>query len=285
MILLLTGLAFGADCPQSTTSSALEDQLAEARRGLERLDQARFVAATDAIDRLLPCLGEPISRHLAAEVHRTRGIRAVTDRDPDASRMFAAARTLEPAYKFPSTLIPEGNPVRVEYAAFDLAKGTFETLRPPSEGTLQLDGRSQPFRPNDWPTVAQYLNADGGVVWTSYLMPGTPMPAYPALAEGQTAVAVNPLLVPDPNPPTPVPMVPARQANPKVPLAIAAGTSAVLTGVLYGLAGASEARFKDPTTLDAELDGLRSRANSLVIVSAFSGTAALGLGVATIAVR
>src|SRR5688500_15029340 len=110
LTLLLAPLA-AAQCDGPTSTADLEAALLDARRSLERLDGTAFGAATDRIDAVLPCLGEPMSRHLAAEVHRTKGIRAVTERSPDASRYFAAARTIEPAYKFPSTLIPEGNPV------------------------------------------------------------------------------------------------------------------------------------------------------------------------------
>src|SRR5688572_19383475 len=105
---LLASLASAA-CEAPTSTADLEAALLEARRSLERLDTTAFVTATDRVDAVVPCLGEPMTPHLAAEVHRTKGIRAVTERNPDASRYFAAARSLEPAYKFPSTLIPEGN--------------------------------------------------------------------------------------------------------------------------------------------------------------------------------
>ena len=278
LITLSASLAAAADCERATSTADLEAALLEARRSLERLDTTAFVAATDQVDAVVPCLGEPITRHLSAEVHRTKGIRAVTERSPDAARYFAAARTIEPAYKFPSTLIPEGNPVRTEYGTFDLASGGFEPLPPPREGTLTLDAATKLYRPTGWPTLAQYMGPDGAIGWTTYLMPGTPFPAYPT-ADG--AVVPAPLLV------EPVPVVPVTppHRNAKLPLAVASLTAGILTGTLYGLAGYNEGRFKDPQTPDADLDGFRATANSLVVVSAFTGAATLGFGVAAIAVK
>lgn len=275
---LLASLAHAA-CDRPASTADLEAALLDARRSLERLDTTAFVTATDRIDAIVPCLAEPMSRHLAAEVHRTKGIRAVTERSPDAPRYFAAARTIEPAYKFPSTLIPEGNPVRTAYAAFDLKSGGYDPVPPPREGALTLDAGTKLYRPTDWPTLAQYMGADGAIAWTSYLVPGAPMPAYPV---GSVAPAPAPLLV-EPAP-LPVPQVAPRRSA-RLPLALTAIGAGVLTGALYGLAGFHQARFMDPATPDPDLDRLRSTANSLVVVSAFTGAATVGFGVAAVVVR
>lgn len=279
MILLAAG-AFAADCPNRVSTTELDGLLGEARRSLERLDTALFAETTDALDAALPCLGEPLTRHLAAEVHRTRGIREVSERNPDAARTFAAARTIEPAYKFPSTLIPEGNPVRVEYASFNLRDGRFAPLPPASEGTLTLDGMSNNYRPIDWPTVAQYLGPDGAVEWTIYVGPGTSLPPYPAAA-AVVETTVNPLLIG----PTSTTPLETKKVDARVPLGVAAGTSLVLTGVLTALAGSAAAQFDDPLTPDTELDAARSRANAFTIASGFTGAATVGFGVAILAVK
>jgi hypothetical protein len=273
--------AFAAECPRTISTAELDRLLADARRSLERLDTRQFVETTDAVDLALPCLGEPITRHLAAEIHRTKGIRAVSERDPDAERIFAAARSIEPAYKFPSTLIPDGNPVRIEYSRFDLATGTVERLPDPAGGSLMLDGTSNLWRPIAWPTVAQYLAADGAVSWTAYVTPGTPMPPYPVVGPAPADVSdVNPLLV------TSEVAEPIREKrSPRVPLAVAAGTSAALTAVSWALAADAANKFEDPTTPDAELDALQSRANTLTIVGGFTGVATVGFGIGFVAVR
>jgi len=280
-LILWAGAAFAAECPKPLSTAELDGLLADARRSLERLDTQEFVETTDAVDLALPCLGEPITRHLAAEIHRTKGIRAVSERDPHAPRIFAAARSIEPAYKFPSTLIPEGNPVRIEYASFDLATGKVERVASPTEGTLMLDGAQSAWRPIEWPTVAQYLRADGAIAWTAYVTPGMPLPHYPASAAvAEHEAELTALLV------TPEVVAPVHtKRSPKVPLAVAAGTSALLTGLSWGLAANAAAQFEDPTTPDTELESLQSRANTLTIVGGFTGAAAVGFGIGFVAVR
>jgi len=280
MLIVLAATAFGADCERRLSTSELDSMLAEARRSLEKLDTQLFVETTDALDLAIPCLGEPLTGHLAAEIHRTKGIRAVSERDPQAPWVFAAARAIEPAYKFPSTLIPDNHPVRLAYAQVDLSKGQVAPLRPASEGTLTLDGRQNAWRPMDWPTVAQYLGPDGAVVWTTYLRPGMPMPAYPEQAETPAPTAVNPLLIGSDLPPTV-----ETHRNPKVPFAIAAISSAVLTGVLLTAAGMSEAEFNDPDTPDQDLDALRTRTNAFTIAGGLTGAATIGFGIGIVVAK
>jgi hypothetical protein len=278
MLIVLAATAFGADCERRLSTSELDSLLAEARRSLEKLDTQLFVDTTDALGVAIPCLGEPLTGHLAAEIHRTKGIRAVSERDPQAPWVFAAARAIEPAYKFPSTLIPDNHPVRIAYAQVDLSKGQVAPLRPASEGTLMLDGRQNAWRPMDWPTVAQYLGPDGAVVWTTYLRPGMPMPSYPEQTSAPE-VAVNPLLIGSDVPPV------ETRSNPKVPFAIAAISSAVLTGVLLTAAGMSEAEFNDPDTLDKDLDALRSRTNAFTIAGGLTGAATVGFGIGIVVAK
>lgn len=283
-MLTLAAAALAAE-PCSATAADVTETIESAQRALENLDPDRFVAETDRLDALLPCLAEPLGRHLAAEIHRTKGIRAVSERDAAASRYFAAARSLEPAYKLPSTLIPEGHPVRTAYAAQDVTKGTFEPVPAPAEGTLTLDAGQTLYRPTTWPTIAQLLAADGSVRFTAYLEPTTALPDYPILTAAPAPVPADPVpAVPTPAPPGPVPPPPSAGA-PRAPLGVAALAGTALTGLLVGLAGAAEARFEDLETPDDELPGLRSRANSLVVASAFTGAASLGFGVAFVVVK
>ncbi len=278
-MLIALALATASAAPCSATATELTETVEQAQRALERLEPEGFITATDRLDTLIPCLAEPLSRHLAAEIHRTKGIRAVSERDATASRYFAAARAIEPAYKLPSTLVPDGHPVRQEYAAFDLTGGGFDPIPAPAEGSLTLDAGPKLYRPTSWPTIAQYLGADGSVRFTAYLQPGAPFPEYPV---ANTTGTILPAFVAPPPPPQPV--TPPRTTSSRVPLGVAAITGSLLTGALVGLAGVSEAKFNDLDTPDADLDGLRSRANSLVVASGFTGAASVGFGVAFLAV-
>jgi len=277
-MMLWLAIAWGADCAQPTQERNVREALDEAYQQLEALDIEAFKGATDDLDAVLPCLGEALTPRVIAEVHRTKGIRAFGERDPMAEQMFAAARTIEPGYRFPTTLVPEGNPVRTTYQSVDISTAPREEVPRPGMGDLRIDGYSSNQRPIAWPTLVQYLEADGDVGFTAYLMPGEPIPAYPLVALTPDPVPV-PLPLPLPQP-TPEPQPPPPTKSARVPLLVAAGITGIGAGIAYGMAGASERKFKDPTTPDADLDGLRGQTNTLVLVGAFGGVAAIGLTVA-----
>lgn len=266
--------ARASDCQAPVSTLELQSTLDRAIRALSRLEPEAFREQTDRLDAQVPCLSEVISRHLSAEIHRIRGIRAVGDRDPDAPLWFAAARALEPSYTLPSDLIPDGNPVRLSYGAFDLSDGQTEVLPSPASGVLRVDGQAARHRPLTWPTILQLLGDDGAVRWTADLAPGAPTPLYPVALEPS---GPPPQVVTSDSPPPPPPTEP--QLSPRAPLLVAAGGGLVISGLLYGLAGAAEARFDDPATPDAALIGLRRRANSLVIATGFVGATSAGVGI------
>jgi hypothetical protein len=277
MILFLTAaLAADVDCEAPTREADVRATLDEAYASLEGLDITAFKASTDVLDAAIPCLADPLAPKLIAEIHRTKGIRAFGEA---AGRMWAAARTIDPGYRFPYNLIPDGNPIREAYLAVDVAERTVETLEAPSTGDLRFDGYSTVDRPASFPTFAQYVRADGGVAFSRYLQPSDPVPDYPT---GPVAVPdpvpVVPMPTPQPVPaPQPVAQTPRRSA--RAPLWLGAGIAAVASGITYGIAGTTKQDFLDPTTPDADLDGLRSRANTLVIVSGFGAATAVGLTV------
>lgn len=265
----------GTVCSEGSDTTDLTNAIVDAEVSFSDLDIVAFKASTDHIRALLPCLEDPLTRHLAAEVHRYLGIRAFGDRDPDADLYFAAARAIEPDYEFPPSLIPEGNPVRTAYRAYDLAQARTLPVPEPATGSLQFDARTTLERPAAWPTIWQRLDEDGAVVATDYLLPAEAMPAYPV--RQVRIVRVAPM---DPPPPTE-----SRAPSPplRTPLLIGTVTAAATTGVLYGLAGVAHGAFHDPSTPDANLDALRGRANRMTVGSAVAGlaTVSLGIGLAT----
>ena len=283
------------ECGASSTTADLQDAIEEAQVRLAELDIAAFKEATHGIERLVPCLRESLPAHLAAEVHRTRAILLFGERDPSSSWVFAAARAIEPGYAFPTTLIPEGNPVREAYGRVDLSEGKTVAVPPPASGHLQFDGTSALERPIRWPTIVQVFDATGRVAVTAYLAPSDPLPPYPV---STAPVAAAPVPVPPapgttadsataastrPPPPAPLPRVrpprtPAEHPL-RLPLVMGAGAAAVTSGVLYGVAGMSHAAFESESTADEDLSALRSRTNGLIVASALTGTAAIGLGV------
>ena len=109
--------AWAQDCPPAS-STDLSRSIDEAGATIARLDIDAFKAATDELGQLIPCLDDPVTRNVAADVHRFMGIRAFADgKRDDADLIFRAARVLEPAYTMPDSLIPAGNPMTVTVCA------------------------------------------------------------------------------------------------------------------------------------------------------------------------
>ncbi len=267
LLTLLASLGWTAECAEPASSTDLTRAIADAEATIARLDIEAFKEATDRLDALLPCLDDPVTRNVAAQVHRFKGIRAFADRRlDDAEVMFRAGRALEPTYVFPDDLIPPGNPIRTAYEQVEFGTPAYDPLPPPEGGGyIQLDGRTTTQRPRNWATLYQRFEGDGALVETAYLMPDDPVPAYP-VQEGEVVVEIpyeDPVFV---------------DKKPVALLGAAVGT-AVLTGVLYTAAGVNYARFNNPATPDELLDPAANRANAFTIASAVSATATVGLGV------
>ena len=127
---------------------------------------------------LLACVSEPVPRNVAAAVHRMTGLRGFVDRDPDRStKAFAAGRYLEPAYKFPATLVPEGHPVLRDYEAAwgardaDALAELFTedgfVLRPGNPPAEGRDAIREAYRGSGGPLVLRAYDfaAEGDVGW------------------------------------------------------------------------------------------------------------------------
>lgn len=253
-------------CAASTAD--LQAILEQAQAQYAGLDVDGFKASTDEANALLPCLTDPLPRSLAATYHRFRGLRGFVDGDPVASTgSFAAARSIEPGYRFPESLIPAGNPVLVEYLAVDVEKGTYAPVAEPAVGRLTFDGRTLTQRPTGWPTVLQVYADDGGVSQTAWIGPGEPLPAYEVKAD---AVA-------DGGGDAPIGAVKPKRKGPNLPMVAAGGGALVLSGVFYGLGASAHSQWEDPATMVTDLDGLRDRTNAMQTANIVSGVLGLGL--------
>ena len=235
-----------------------------------------FNVASDRAFAALPCISDAMTRPLAAQVHRFKGLRAMIDRDPALARQaFAASRTLEPGYMFPTSLVAEDNPIRTEYAALDPAAGTLDNIPEPAVGALTFDGRDTGNRrPVTYPTIAQYSDASGAVVRTAYLMPGAQMIEYPARTLPVASV-IDPV----------VPEKPKRGIN--VPLLGGAGVLAIASGAMWVVAGTSYGRYwdtTDPITDADQLASLRGTTNAMMIGALGAAGGAVGLGVGSVVV-
>ncbi len=268
-------LALGADCASSRTTADLKAQLEAAEATYGQLDVAGFRDAMDRARQILPCLEDELTRHTAAELHRFEGLLAFVDRDPEHSpTAFAAARAIEPHYRFPETLVPSGNPVLQDYEAIDPRSAKVEVLADPVGGRLVLDGRTANQRPTSLPTVFQLVQDDGRVTDTAYLWPGDPVPPYERRPGPRVAVGPTP---------EPVPgggggAASVVRRGPDKRFLIGAGGALLASAVLYGGAFAVHQRYDDPTTDIDRLNGIRTTNNTLVMASGATAVVGLGLG-------
>ncbi len=244
-------------CPEPRSTADLRSSLELAQSKFSSLDVAGFQTAIDSANADLPCLSDKLTRNLAAEYHRFRGLEAFVDKDPAQSTLsFAAARSIEPGYRFPESFVPPGNPVLAEYSAIDIDAGESDTVGAPKVGRIEFDGRESLERATSWPTLVQLFADDGSVTYTGYLTPGDALPEYDA----------KPIVLPD-----------GSKKGPNMGLLGGGIGGVLLSGVFYGLGASSRARWSSSETPVEDLDGLRSTTNAMQTASIAAGIVGVGL--------
>lgn len=247
-MLFITGFALAAtsDCTAPRSLAELRESNAFAERAWGE-DAAVFDEAAAALEPTLACVIEVIPPAEAARVHRLRGLLAFRKRDlAAATAAFATARELDPDYRFPEALVPEGNPVETLYRNARTARELRRFDAPKRGWKLLLNGAELPTRNEAVPVVAQVVDPVGRVQSGAWIAEHAPLPAYPTWREGLRA----PLVV--------------------------AGASAVAVGA--GLWAFGAATRPDPTTLSSVSEGQAAEARQAAIGGGAIGLAALGLG-------
>lgn len=254
-------------CPARTTGE-LVALLEDAQQALAAGDLTTFRGVTDRVRLAVPCLEEEVPRHEAARIHRFQGLRSAADGDAErAAQAFAAARSIEPKYVFPASLLPPDSPLLAQYEATNPNRGDVELVPPPLEGRIQMDGRMSLERPTEWPTVLQLFDAEGAVDATSYLHPGEPMPVYEPLPEDRWDEVGYPTA--------------GGNARLRTGAIAGAAVSGIATGLLLGLAGSSRTAWSEAGTL-AEANAAQKRTNTFSTASAVTGALTVGFGVGII---
>ena len=268
MLFLLLQAAEACDRPADT--SELQAVMERAEEAYGSLDLAGFTAATDELEVVLGCLSDPITRPVAAHLHRMHGLRAFVDQESeDAKLAFAAARALQPSYRFPETFIPTGNPVLVVYDAVPLTMGTAQTVSSPgSDAYWGFDGRTTDQRPVNWPTVVQRFDGSGGVAETAYLWPDDALP----VPESVPPPVAPPLPTPDPV------STPAPEAGGSTVLVSSAAATAVVAAVVYGTAWRAHQNFYGEGLSDAQIRDYYDKARKRTALAAGVGAVSFGLG-------
>ena len=245
MIALLLGLALAGDCDPPIASTEVAAHLSRASAHFSSAEVDPFVAEVEAALAAVDCIREPLEPHLIAELHRARGVLAFVRKDVDkATTAFAAARSLEPEFRFPETLLPAQHPLREQYDAVDASRGKTVPVAEPKRGRMTFDGAYGSARPVDRPTVWQRVSIEGAVVDSAYVTAADTLPLYDAK-----------------RPPSPL-------VKPLLATSVGTGLASV---ALLGAAAASRAGFDNLDTASAEgqarLDGARGRTNGLLLTS------------------
>jgi hypothetical protein len=252
------GAAHAADCPP-TTAKELAREVSTGDAAFSDMDEEGFRTARANTLTLLPCLGEGITPGQAAVWHRMQALGSFLDRDhAGAVSSFRSVLAASPGYALPESLAPDGHPLRIHFA---VAEGTMSTpereLPAPRDGWTHVDGRAAHTAPVDRPYVLQVFDGGGRVLNTSVVSPGQDLPEYESRggrSDVDSAVSLN------------------------KPLAITAGSAALLSGVFYLAARSNSNSFWDPATAAGDLDSLRTRTNTFGWLSAGAGVVALGTG-------
>jgi hypothetical protein len=269
-------LSAHAACPTTQSSAELVSALDDAQEAYASLEVEAFRAAMDGAHQKLPCLNEEVTRHLAAELHRFEGLLGFLDRDMERSqRAFASARAIEPNYKFPIALVPDGHPVLVQYIALDPSAGGSARLADPLQGRILLDGEATQQRPGDLPTLFQRLDPEGSVLETVYLWPGDAVPPYPSRAPPPRGVGAIEL---PPEGRGPADLVVPVRAGVNKKLLLGAGATVLASGLFYGSAYLVHNSYDNVNTDVSRLDSLRRVNNGFVVASGATLVAAVGLG-------
>jgi hypothetical protein len=259
-----------AACPTTTTVIDLIEVSESSATAYEAADLQGFIETSSRLDSTLPCVSEPIPRNVAANIHRMMGLRAFVDQKKEKSvGAFGAARAIEPSYRFPETMVPQGHPIMAGYEAMDISAVASKEVRKPAEGYLHFDGRPGSVRSVELPTVAQLFDGEGAVSVTAYLWPSDGMFDYAEASADVVEITKNPAPI-------------AGRRGPNVPLVLSAGGAAVLSGVFYGVAASASGKFNSPATPYEDGPKLRAQTNTFLLASGGVGVAAIGLGIGAV---
>lgn len=236
-----------APCAEPASSVDLVGAMEVAENAWSMADAAGFQAATTSLASLLPCVDDPITRATAARIHRVNGMNFFLQRDPERMQLsFAAARYVQPGWRWPADLVPPDHPVHEQYVARGIDNPPLERTLTPKEGTSWYDGRESLDRPEAWPTVHQHVADDGAILGTWMLWPGDEVPDYARRPVNEKTAKLD---EPD-------------KRGARLPMLVGAGAGYLASGLLYGLAVQADGAYRgDDVTVD-DLDRLRRSTNT-----------------------
>jgi hypothetical protein len=274
----MSRIQLGAAVGEVTDSLAISE-LIEARETLNE------------IHRRLPCLEEVVDRKLLALFARYNAVVYSYGQEEDLARGWAlASRMADPDLKWDERSFAESDPVRVMIDGAIVPEPTRmqgKMLAPPRGGGVFVNGQFAAFpeAPSGTQILVQVFDRSGARV-EAFWQVGAAFPATVVLSgdeaqkppswwQGDAPVSST---TPMPAPVAVRPPKPVRPPSdfPVVPVA-GAGVLAAIAGGTYAFAWQTKQKLPDATPGDVA--GIRTTANTLVLVSSVSLAGAVGVGV------
>ena len=266
MFTLLTMYAFATPCEKAFTDEEVRGLAALAEDAFANLDADGFRGARTQLGTAVTCLSEPASPATPARYFLVESLAAHLDGSPDVARSniaaFAELETLPP----PTTVAPDGHPLRVAWqTTVDEGPSPRQPLPVPAEGRLWVDGLEILTLPASRPAIVQFVTT-GRVAWTEIVAAGGTPPAYPLAPESARVAYTAGEVVP----------VERRKRYPIWLPVVAAGATAGAVGT-WAASGATRATFKNLDSAEKDrISNARRTTNALVITSGGLGLVALG---------
>jgi len=277
-LFLLLAFPAQADCPAPITGEQLAASVDRAQGAFAAMDLTSFTVEARKVTDDLGCVRVYLTGPDAAGVHRIRALNAYIQQRPDeVLAAFRSALAADPDAGLSEEIAPQGNLLR---DLFNQARAATDpppkTVDVPPKAVLGVDGQTTRGLPADRPAVVQLGTSDLLIFWTGILEPGD------ALPEWRTVGYEPPPLETRPESRRSPPKESTRARKPSVPLLVAAGSAALISGTLYSVALANKAAYKNTDNPNMQstddLQGLRRQTNTLAGTSIGLGTVAVGLG-------
>ncbi len=293
-LLLSSSLALAAglaDCPRSFDTREITDAADSAEASFSSVDVPGFTAARSELLSRLACAREPLSPQAIARVHRVQALGSQVDGKPArVPQALAALFAAEPGHQMPTTLVPDGHPVRQQItpAMMALRDDPGFLLPVPASGWIEAEGTAVKAAPVQRAAVLQQVDGQGQVVATHYWWPdeasvGWLVPVEKGIDTGAPAVAAK------------APREPSAWGR-RAPFLAATGASLVASGVLFAMAADGRAEFDAIEPLDesatdeqrsalrGDLGEMQAEVNTLAYASYAAAGVGVGLGVVTVIV-
>lgn len=285
LTLAVSAPALAADCSESFSSSAIDEQLDEAMLAFASLDETGFLTAATRSAVMLPCVDATMTPSLAAAYHKVHSVRFfVSGQEQEALDSLRAAIGVDSGSTLSTRIAPEGGKLfRLQEKALANPATGDGFLESPDGLKMVIDGSNGNDIPSDAPSIVQLLD-DGRLAWSGVVPTGGALPEEfsaavtdldPIDLGGSAAVGTDGIV--DIDEPVDRSRAPREKKSggggPNGALLGAAGGSAAVAVGLFGVAALTRGAFNNNPSA-----GKYHIVNGTYWGSVGAGTAALALG-------